>query len=188
MEDLDPSAIVRNLHADVQTIGRRLDALSRRFVAVDTDEVRVDLLELGSYNADVPALTADARNPDVLTVAGLNNPNCAGVLALTDDEETNLAVVMAARAIRPELPVIARAASPTIKLRMSAVASPTIIDPFDRFGDHFRVALRAPATEQLSHWLVDEVGAPLPPEITAALDDVSAIPMGYPDHGWNQRS
>lgn len=27
----------------------------------------------------------------------------------------------------------------------------------------------------------------LPPEITGALDDVSAIDMGYPDHGWNQR-
>lgn len=145
-----------------ELVGKRLDALFRRFVAVDHDEVRIDLLELGSYNADVPGLVADARRPDVLTVAGLGNPNCAGVLALTDDEEANLAVVMAARTISPSVPVIARASSPTIKLRMSAAANPTIIDPFDRFGDHFRVELRAPATEQLSHWLVDEAGAPLP--------------------------
>lgn len=27
----------------------------------------------------------------------------------------------------------------------------------------------------------------LPAEIRQALDDVSAIPLGYPDHGWNQR-
>lgn len=27
----------------------------------------------------------------------------------------------------------------------------------------------------------------LPVEIRSALDDVSAIDLGYPDHGWNQR-
>ena len=27
----------------------------------------------------------------------------------------------------------------------------------------------------------------LPAEIRSALDDVSAIDLGYPDHGWNQR-
>jgi hypothetical protein len=27
----------------------------------------------------------------------------------------------------------------------------------------------------------------LPEEIRSALDDVSAIPVGYPESGWNQR-
>ncbi len=161
-----------------EIVGKRLDALSRRFVVLDIDQARVDLLDLGAYSADVPALVADARNVDVLEVGGLGSPYCAGVLALTDDEEANLALTMCAAALRPELPVIVRASSPVIKHRMQVIGSPTVIDPFDRFGDHFRIALRAPATEQLAHWLVDEIGAPLP-QRTGGLRTGRWIICGY---------
>jgi aryl-alcohol dehydrogenase-like predicted oxidoreductase len=44
----------------------------------------------------------------------------------------------------------------------------------------------ARTAEQITATLAaDEIS--LPQEITAALDDVSAIDLGYPDHGWNQR-
>lgn len=146
-----------------ELIGQRLDGLGRRFVAIDVDQERIDLLELGSYSSEVPGLVADASNPAVLELAGLANPMCAGVLAMTDDEEANLAIVMAASATAPSLPVFARASSPAIKHRMAAFGQPTVIDAFDRFGDHFRVALRAPATEQLAAWLADAPGTPLRP-------------------------
>lgn len=145
-----------------EIVTTRLDQMGRRCVVIDLDETRIDLLELGSYRADVPGLAADAANPEVLVLAGLDSPQCAGILALTDDEEANLAIVMAASSHRGQLPVIAHASSPVIKQRMAAFGSPTIIDPFDRFGDHFRIALRAPASEQLAHWLAAEIDAPLP--------------------------
>ncbi len=145
-----------------EVLGQRLDLLGRRFVVLDLRQDRVDVLELGSYLADVPALTADARNPEALRIAGLRNPNCAGVLAITDDEEANLAIVMATSVLRPELAVIARSTSPLITHRMAAFGSPTVINPFDRFGDHFRVELRAPANEQLARWLVAAIGEPIP--------------------------
>ena len=46
---------------------------------------------------------------------------------------------------------------------MRAFGTPTVVDPFDRFGDHLRIALRAPATYQLMMWLESGPGAPLPP-------------------------
>ncbi|MFN8146298.1 MAG: NAD-binding protein [Candidatus Nanopelagicales bacterium] len=145
-----------------EQLGVWLDDLGRRFVVVDCREEAVDALDLGSYTADVPAIVADARTPDVLLEAGLQHPSCVGVLALTDDDEVNLAVVMAASVLRPTLPVIARTSSNAIKARMQAFGEPTIIDPFDRFGDHFAASLHAPATEQLSDWLTRAPGAPLP--------------------------
>ncbi|TWF74934.1 Trk K+ transport system NAD-binding subunit [Pseudonocardia hierapolitana] len=45
---------------------------------------------------------------------------------------------------------------------MRAVGSPTVVNPFDRFGDHLRVALRAPASYQLMTWLESGPGAELP--------------------------
>jgi Trk K+ transport system NAD-binding subunit len=38
-----------------------------------------------------------------------------------------------------------------------------VINPFDRFGDHLRLALRAPASYQLMSWLENGPGAELPP-------------------------
>src|SRR4029077_15149019 len=92
-------------------------------------------------------LTGDVRNPHHLAVAGLDHPYCSGVLALTSDDEVNLAVTMAAALLRPELPVIARTVSPAIEDRMHAFGTPSVINPFDRFGDHLRLALAAPASD-----------------------------------------
>lgn len=46
------------------------------------------------------------------------------------------------------------------------------------------VGVRTPAHATLA---VGSESVELPAEIRGALDDVSAIPLGYPDHGWNQR-
>ncbi len=145
-----------------ELLGEAFDALGKRFVVLDADEDRIEALELAAYHADVPGLVADARDPGHLAVAGLANPHCEAVLALTDDDEVNLAVAMAAALLRPDLPVIARSMSPTIAERMSAFGAPTVVNPFDRFGDHLRIALRAPASYQLMTWLESGPGAEVP--------------------------
>jgi voltage-gated potassium channel len=145
-----------------ELLGHSLDALGRRFVVLDTEKERIDDLELDSYHADVPGLAADARDPGYLAVAGLNHPALEAVVALTDDEEANLGVVMAAALLRPDVPVIARVTSRTLAERMQAFGAPSTVDPFDRFGDHLRLALKAPASYQLLTWLESGPGAPRP--------------------------
>ena len=126
---------------------RRFDELGRRLVVIDQRPSAIDALDLGAYRADVPGLVADVRNPHDLRRRRADAPAVQGVLALTDDDEANLAVtVMAAALLRPELPVIARTVSPAIAHRMRAFGTPTVVNPFDRFGDHLLLALRAPAT------------------------------------------
>lgn len=46
------------------------------------------------------------------------------------------------------------------------------------------VGVRSPAQAEMTFGS-EEIE--LPAEILAALDDVSAIPVGYPEHGWNQK-
>ncbi|HEU0102492.1 MAG TPA: potassium channel family protein [Mycobacteriales bacterium] len=146
-----------------ELLGRALDGLGRRFVVLDREEARIDALELASYHGDVPALAADARNPQHLASAGLGNPYCEGVLALTDDDEANLAVTMTTALLRPDLAVVARTVSPQIAQRMRAFGTPSVVNPFDRFGDHLGLALRAPASFQLLSWLEAGPDAALPP-------------------------
>jgi voltage-gated potassium channel len=45
---------------------------------------------------------------------------------------------------------------------MRAFGGPSTVNPFDRFGDHLRLALRAPASYQLLTWLESGPGADLP--------------------------
>jgi len=145
-----------------ELLARSLDALGRRFVVIDRDDARIDDLYLDSYHADVPGLVADARDPGQLGVAGLGHPYCEGLLALTNDDEANLAATQAAALLRPDLPVIVRTVAPSMRDRMRAFGTPTVVNPFDRFGDNLRLALRAPASYQLLTWLESGPGEPLP--------------------------
>jgi voltage-gated potassium channel len=159
----EPFLLVAGYGRTGELLARSFDALGRRFVVIDGDVDRIEALELAAYHADVPALVADARDPAHLGVAGLGSPHCEAVLALTNDDEANLAVAMTASLLRPDLPVIARTLSPAIAERMRSFGTPTIVNPFDRFGDHLRIALRAPASYQLITWLESGPGAELPP-------------------------
>jgi voltage-gated potassium channel len=143
-------------------VARTLDARGRRLVVVDRSQDRIDALALESLRADAPALSANTRDPDTLMLAGLTNPRCEGVLALTDDDESNLAVVQAVHLIRPGLPVVARAEKLATSRRMEPFGGPTVVNPFDAFGDRLRVALRTPSLAQLVDWLILPPGMPLP--------------------------
>src|SRR3954447_13367388 len=158
----EPFVLIAGYGRAGELLGHSMDALGRRVVVLDRNEERIDGLELESYHGDVPGLAADARDPGHLGLAGLDHPRCEAVVALTDDEEANLAVVMAAALLRPELPVIARATSRAMSDRMRAFGSPAVTNPFDVFGDHLRLALRAPAAYQLLTWLEAGPGADLP--------------------------
>ncbi|SOC46410.1 Trk K+ transport system, NAD-binding component [Blastococcus aggregatus] len=158
----EPFVLIAGYGRTGELLGHSLDGLGRRFVVVDKDGERIDGLELDSYRGDVPGLTADARDPGHLAVAGLDHSTCEAVVALTDDEEANLVIVMAAGLLRPELPVIARVTSRPLADRMQAFGNPSLVNPFDRFGDHLRLALRAPASYQLLTWLESGPGGELP--------------------------
>jgi Trk K+ transport system NAD-binding subunit len=158
----EPFLLIAGYGRTGQLLGQAFDALGQQFVVIDVSEERIDSLDLDSYHADVPGLVGDVRNPSHLGVAGLDHPFCSAVLALTNDDEANLAVTMSVALLRPELQVIARTVSPAVANRMEAFGTPKVVNPFDRFGDHLRMALRAPASYQLLTWLEAGPGAELP--------------------------
>lgn len=144
-------------------VAHELDRRGRRLVVVDRSPDKIEDLELATLHRDVPAISANIRVNSTLMLAGLEHRRCLGVLALTDDDEANLSVVQAAHLLRPELRVVARASTMAVAERMRAFGDPTVVDPFDAFGDRLRVILRTPALSQLFDWLVSAGGEPPPP-------------------------
>lgn len=158
----EPFILVVGFGQAGELMAQALDGMDRRFVVLDMDHSRVDALDLGSFRADVPGYAGDARNPEELIRAGMDRPNCEGVVALTDDDEANLAIVMTAALLHPDIPVVARAMEPGIAERMQEFGSPLIVDPFNLFGDELMLAARSPATYRLIQWLTSNPGDELP--------------------------
>jgi hypothetical protein len=119
---VEPFVIVAGYGSAGRIVGAKLDENYRRFVVIDerADTVQSVVSEQLSFN--VPAVQGDSGTPAVLGMAGLAHPDCEGVLALTDDDDTNLAVVMTASLLRPDLPVLGRCAQRRTRTRMEHFA------------------------------------------------------------------
>lgn len=140
---------------------KALDARNQQAVVMDIDPARIANLELGHYHLDTPALVADARQTEALIDAGLFNPHCAAVIALTNDDQANLAVAMSVKLLRPSLPVLCRADTLEIAANMASFGTDEIINPFEVFGEHLAMALNAPGQYLLYEWLTGVPGTPL---------------------------
>lgn len=152
---VEPFVILAGYGEAGRVVGSDLDEHYRRFVVVDKREDRVQSLESGQLAFDVPAIQGDCATPAVLGMAGLGHPHCEGVLALTNDDDTNLAVVMAASLLRPDLPVLGRSSQRRTRDRMEHFAPGSAINADDRFGDYLALSIHRPVSHQLLRWLMD---------------------------------
>lgn len=145
-------------------VGRALDDLGFRFVVVDIDETRVQELDLLDLVQAAPALTADAKLPANLLAAGLRHRYCRGVIALTNDDQANLAVAMSVRLLNPKVPVLARAMNRETAANLASFDTDHIINPFATFGRYLALAVASPGASQLLRWLTGMPGWTLRPE------------------------
>jgi voltage-gated potassium channel len=132
---------------------RALTDRGQRAVVLDNNPERVDLLKLENLREFVPTLRADVGRPNNLLLAGLRNPHCAGVLALTSSNEVNLKVSLAAKLMQPGATVICRADSHDVEANMASFGTDHIYDPFDIFALYLATALQAPCLTLLYDWL-----------------------------------
>lgn len=160
---VEPFLIVAGYGEAGRAVGTDLDEHYRRFVVVERSEERIQAVTSGQLTFDVPAVQGDCATPAVLGMAGLGSRQCEGVLALTDDDDTNLAVVMTASLLRPDLPVLGRCGSRRTRERMEHFAPGSAINPDDRFGDYLALSIHQPVCHQLLRWLMDNDQEVLPP-------------------------
>jgi len=140
---------------------RALDARNQQSVVIDIDPQRIAELELGEHHLDIPALSLDARLPETLILAGLHHPHCAGIIALTNDDQANLAVAVTSRLLAPKLPVLCRADTLEVAANMASFGTDEIINAFESFGEHMGMAIHAPGHYLLYEWFTDVPGMPL---------------------------
>lgn len=142
-----------------------LDEQNMRFVVIDLREERINEVALANYHFDAPYHAGDAANPELLKVAGLSHPYCKGVLGITGDENTNLAIAISAYVLRPKLLSICRSKNQSISENMASFGTNKVINMFEAVGAQFHLALHAPAVSQLITILSDFPDNPIPTPI-----------------------
>jgi len=152
---VEPFVIVAGYGDAGRVVGADLDEHYRRFVVIDKDESKVQSVVSEQLTFDVPAVQGNCAAPEMLGMAGLGLRECEGVLALTDDDDANLAVVMTASLLRPDLPVLGRCAARGTRTRMEHFAAGSAINADDRFGDYLALSIHHPVNHQLLRWLMD---------------------------------
>ncbi|MFM7123400.1 MAG: potassium channel family protein [Fluviibacter sp.] len=158
----EPFCIICGVGETGTLICKTLDQVQMRFVVIDTRSEPLAELELGDFLADVPALHGDAQIPATLLLAGLRHSNCKAVLAVTNNDEANLAISMNVRLLNPGIPVIARAEHAATASNMESFGTNFVVDPYTLYARRLALAMRSPPSYQLVEWLTRVPGTPLP--------------------------
>jgi len=139
-----------------QALVRSFTGHGQHVVVLDSNENKINQIQLQNLPDYVPALAENARTPAILKAAGLPQDCCRAVLAVTDDNDTNLKISITSKLLHPEINVIARADAKETEANMASFGTDHIVDPFDTFSQYLGKALRAPCIYLLSRWLGGE--------------------------------
>jgi len=139
-----------------------LSSRHQRVVVIDSDRQRIDRLTVEDLGASVPAFCMDAREPAHLIEAGLRSRWCAGVLAVTGSDQTNLKIAITSKLLNHKAAVYARADKRATADNMRSFGTDHVLEPGVEFCRRLRLALTAADTFRLHHWLSSGPHAALP--------------------------
>ena len=120
-----------------RTVARELEGEGAPFLVVD----RNDELEDELNRDGVVSLIGDASSDDVLKQAGIDR--ASGLVSTLDSDANNVFVTIVARALNPDLYIVARASEATSADRMYKAGADRVVSPYVSSGRHMALlALR----------------------------------------------
>ncbi len=157
----EPFYLVCGYGVTGSVIVRQLVRRDIHVVVLDIESDRIDALEMDDLSFEVPALCADAALPDVLDDAGLQHPKCIGVMAVTDNDQTNLSIAIASKLLCPDRMVISRTESDITTGNLQSFGTDLVVDPFRTFSQYLSLAAHAPYMHLVYDWIHNPFHRPL---------------------------
>jgi len=135
---------------------------------LEREESIIHSLSLIDEFAHLPALAGDVTDRRLLDMAGLGDDikNCAGVIAITNDDHANLTIAITSKLLRPDLPVLARSETRRVVANMASFGTDLTVDPFTIFAERFYLALCSPTKYLVQDWLISVPGTRLREELS----------------------
>ena len=117
---------------------------------VEQDEELVNLAQA----IQLPAVLADATEERGLIAAGLSRAK--GLVATLGCDAQNVFVTLTARAVAPDIPIVARAEAESSLAKLRMVGADHVITPYDAGAQRMTFMLTRPLVAEIISWLVDE--------------------------------
>ena len=143
-------------------LARALIGRGYRIAVIDLDARNMEQLRSQDSGIHVPAFCMDAEVPGNLVDAGLQHPWCVGVLAVTDNDHTNLKVAIAAKLLNRDVLVFCRADSEETVNNMLSFGTDLVVNPCEDFARRLLMGLVEPDGHRVYDWLTSLPGARLP--------------------------
>ena len=129
IEDLRDHYLVCGFGRVGHQIARRLNAAGVDYVVVDENpEVREDMEEMGLLHVD-----GRASDDDILCEAGIMRARA--VITCVDSDAENIFVTITARALRPDIEIVARAAEERTEQKLIRAGANDVVSPYKASGD-----------------------------------------------------
>jgi voltage-gated potassium channel len=126
-----------------RAVARELEAEGASFVVVDPDERLVERMR----DDGVPYLIDDPTHEAVLRAAGVDRAR--GLVCAVDSDATNVYIALVARALNPDLFIVARASEPGSDQRLLHAGADRVVSPFVSSGRHMALVAMRPSAEDV---------------------------------------
>jgi voltage-gated potassium channel len=152
--------------------GRVGEEISREFIERGipfvVTEVNPEAIER-AQRREVLLLVGDATNDDVLREAGVERAQC--LLAASDSDSGNTFIVLTARALNPNLFIVARAGNPESEPRMLRAGANRVFSPYVTAGRQMALsAIQPMVVEFIDTLATRQEGAQILAEIDASRE------------------
>ncbi len=142
-----------------EAIGREFVAHRIPFVVVDSNPEAVARARRRGYLV----VEGDASRDEVLLQAGIQRAR--GLLAASDSDAGNTFIILTAKALRPDLVVVARAAQPESEPAMRRAGADRVISPYTLAGRRMALAALQPLLAEFMDALPSRAGAQVVAEL-----------------------
>ena len=126
-----------------RAVARELEAQGASFVVVDPDEGLVERMR----DEGVAYLIDDPSHETVLHSAGVGRAR--GLVCAVDSDATNVFIALVARALNPDLFIVARASEPGSDRRLLRAGANRVVSPFVSSGRHMALVAMRPSADDV---------------------------------------
>jgi len=142
-------------------LAKALTEQNIHIVVIDENSHIIQTLPLEDFSLVIPGYKGDARDPEKLIRAGLQDKKCAAIIAVTASDETNLKIAVTSKLLHPDICVVCRSELEDFESNMFSFGTDFVVNPFETFANIFAMAMHSPALHLLYDWLTGVANADL---------------------------
>ncbi len=131
-----------------------------RCVVIDSDSERINLLDLNNSVHETPYIQGDVSDVATLKMAGLDSPHCYAILAVTNDERTNVKIAAVAKVLHSSVKVVCRVSTKENIANAKSFDTDYVINTSRLYAENISMGFRTPSIQQVMASLHRRCGRP----------------------------